>query len=280
MTNLIVTHLRPDLDACSAIWLIKRFLPDWQNSELAFVPAGETYSGQPADSRAEIIHVDTGFGRFDHHQSSERSSSARKVFDYLLQKKLFKSYQIEALERLVDVVTFFDNFREVTIFEPDADYHDFSLHQVLSGLEFVLNDDSELVDFAEKALDATLQNFLHKTEAEREIKIGYQFEVGVFKCLALETRNEDSVHLAQKKGFHLVIRKDPKSLRARIKVRPDCPLDLQKICDELTSLKEKDRWMLHSSHKMLLNGSSRNQTYAPTRLNLSNLVELVRKHLL
>ena len=39
--KIIVTHNSPDWDAITAVWLIKRFLPNWENAEVQFVPAGD-----------------------------------------------------------------------------------------------------------------------------------------------------------------------------------------------------------------------------------------------
>ncbi len=84
MSNkLIVTHMSPDLDAISSSWLIKRYLPEWESADHDFVPAGQTLNGMQPDSDPNVIHVDTGLGRFDHHQLSEKSSATKRVFDYL-----------------------------------------------------------------------------------------------------------------------------------------------------------------------------------------------------
>ncbi|MDO8657462.1 MAG: hypothetical protein Q7K55_01880 [Candidatus Levybacteria bacterium] len=39
--KIIVTHNSPDLDAIASVWLIKRFLPGWNEAEVKFVSAGE-----------------------------------------------------------------------------------------------------------------------------------------------------------------------------------------------------------------------------------------------
>ena len=69
--KLIVTHFNPDLDAIASIWIIKRFLKGWEKARVRFVPAGETYKDQPVDSQPEILHVDTGLGELDHHQTNK-----------------------------------------------------------------------------------------------------------------------------------------------------------------------------------------------------------------
>ena len=42
--KIIVTHMRPDLDAVGSVWAIKRFLPGWEEAIVRFVPAGEWFS--------------------------------------------------------------------------------------------------------------------------------------------------------------------------------------------------------------------------------------------
>ena len=79
----IVTHHNPDLDAVTSVWLIKRFLPNWQSAQLCFVPAGKTADDKPPKSDPRILHVDTGFGMLDHHQSDEHTSAAKKTYQYL-----------------------------------------------------------------------------------------------------------------------------------------------------------------------------------------------------
>ncbi|MFN3374909.1 MAG: hypothetical protein ACK44M_15270, partial [Chloroflexus sp.] len=71
----IVGHLAPDLDCLTAIWLLMRFGPA-KDADLQFVPAGRTWRDQPVDSDPHIIHVDTGGGRFDHHQTNDPTLSA------------------------------------------------------------------------------------------------------------------------------------------------------------------------------------------------------------
>ena len=65
--TIIVSHIWPDLDSITSIWLLKRF-GGYKDAELAFIPTGNTLNGMPVDSDPEVIHVDTGRGRFDHHQ--------------------------------------------------------------------------------------------------------------------------------------------------------------------------------------------------------------------
>src|SRR3990172_5055768 len=105
----IVTHLAPDVDAVASVWLLKRFLSEWKDAKLAFVPAGRTLDDEPVDSDLNILHVDTGLGKLDHHQTDEDTCAAVKTIEYIAtqsHKSYAKSQKFpdEALTRLTDVV--------------------------------------------------------------------------------------------------------------------------------------------------------------------------------
>mgnify|MGYP001568014235 CR=1 FL=1 len=83
--KLIVTHFSPDLDAVTSVWLIKRFFKNWEKAEVKFVAAGKTWENQPVDTDEEIIHVDTGLGKFDHHNTDDDTCAAALVLEALQQ---------------------------------------------------------------------------------------------------------------------------------------------------------------------------------------------------
>src|SRR5574340_521516 len=90
--KILVTHDSPDLDGGTSIWLIKRFLPNWQNAKVFYVPAGERLNPSKPPSLSviektkddEIIHVDTGMGALDHHQTGDDNVCAASLtWDYV-----------------------------------------------------------------------------------------------------------------------------------------------------------------------------------------------------
>lgn len=70
MPKLIVSHHNPDLDSVTSIWRLLRF-GGMEDAELKFVSAGSAFCSMPVDSVPDIVHVDTGMGRFDHHQKEQ-----------------------------------------------------------------------------------------------------------------------------------------------------------------------------------------------------------------
>ena len=118
-----------------------------------------------------------------------------------------------------------------------------------------------------------------KGAAEKEVEEGKRFMTRWGEGLAVETGNSKLMHVAQKQGFKVVIVKDPKHGRVRIKARPEEGIDLEPL---YRRLKEEDRqatWFFHPSRKMVLNGSLKNPTHVPSRLKLEEVVKLAEETL-
>lgn len=270
----IVTHIGPDLDAITSVWLIKTFLPNWEEAVIGFVPAGTTLNGMPPDSDPSIIHVDTGFGRFDHHQTNEKICAAMLVYEEI---KKFHG-EDKALERLTNVVNDVDHFAEVFYPNPTADYWHFQLAAIIDGWRLLYQDDPQrIVLLGMQALDSVYKTIQNRIWAEKELKEkGISFESVWGKTLGIETTNDDVIHLAQKLGYALVIRKDPKKSYIRIKSLPVKEIDLTPL---YTVLKERDTnatWFLHASGHMILNGSTKNPTMKPTTLTLHEIIDIIK----
>lgn len=275
--KVLVTHFSPDLDAVCSLWLIKRFLPGWGKAEIKFVNAGETWERGPVDANPEILHVDTGLGKFDHHQLDEDTCSAKHVLGELkTRNSKFKSD--EALERLVEVVNDIDHFREVYFPNPTADFYDLGLRAALDGWRLLYADqDEKIVELGLNCLDGIYKNLQNKVWAERLLQEeGREFSTRWGKAVAVETTNDEVIHLAQKQGFVLVIRKDPKKGYVRIKALPDPRIDLTEAKDALAGRDSTATWFLHIGKHMILNGSSKNPAMRPTNLSLQEIIEILK----
>jgi len=255
--RLIVTHIFPDLDAIASGWLLVRFHPDFDETDFAFVPAGETYENKSVDSDPTVVHVDTGLGRFDHHQLEDKTCAAALVFDYLKQEKFVTVKHIAALDRLVKVVVAIDNFADFSWSEPAADRYDFQLSEIINNLKISgrLND-KELMYQGMILLDAVLTGFLIKIKAEAEIASGLQFTCRWGRALAVESKHSLVSKLGQKLGFALVVRKEPVYLKL-------------KAADPNAS------WFFHQSRHIIVNGSRHNPKAKPSSLSLKEIIKEV-----
>lgn len=276
----IVTHQSPDLDACMSVWLIKRYIKGFSTAEVMFVSAGHTLNDEPADKYPNIIHVDTGFGKFDHHQLSSRSSAALRIFEGDLEKRRMSEVEKMAISRIVEVVTMIDNFEECLLPDADSDFYDLGLHQIIRGYRIAHQNDHDVMQWALGALDGYYYIVANKVRAELDIAHGIPFEVGSVHCLGLLSGNEEGVVVAAKQGYELVVRKDPEAGIARIKVRPDSKISLKKLAEYISQNDKNAYWFLHASERMLLNGSRKYNSNKPTRYSLQELITIIKEHLL
>ena len=284
--KLIVTHHAPDLDAIASSWLLKTFATQhYGNAKFAFVNPGDKI--EPAAikelqiSPADVVHVDTGLGRFDHHQPErghDHTSATSLVYTYLCQLHP-ELEQDQALELLTEFVTDIDHFEE--IYWPEADHHryNFMLHEIIRGLEFVeLHDDDSQLHFGFTCLDGVYSTLKQHVKAKDILKEKAEyFHIKLGKCMAVETRNDDTLKLAQKYGSIIVIRKDPTEGHIRIKARPDAELNLKALADEIALVDKTGTWYYHPSGKMLINGSRKHRSQKPSPLSLAQVIELVKK---
>lgn len=297
--KIVVTHSSPDMDAITSVWLIKKFLPGWESSVVKFVPAGERIDSGKWKNETEtspiehiegdeVIHVDTGLGPLDHHQtSSDKVCGASLTWNYVkaknseLRSASSEKIQdkIKAISRMVKVITEIDHFKEVFRKEPLADYQEFDLTSILDGLKIQFpNRDDYYVDFVSKSLDAVMHEFENRIWAEKEIaQNGEEFETRFGKGFGIETLNDAVVKLSQKMGYELVVRKDPRKGYVRIKARPENKIDLTETYETLKKTDPDATWYLHISKKMLLNGSVKNPKMRPSRLKIEELIKVLKK---
>ena len=334
--KIIVTHGSPDLDAITSVWLIKRFLPGWEDANIQFVPAGERIGKSaevasenfrvhnadnfPSKSNAnganaysenfassprnaiekigddEIIHVDTGLGPLDHHQTPDTNVCAASLtLDFIKrtnnkQQSTVNKDKMEAIGRMVKVVVDVDHFKEVFWKDSTADYHEFSLVGILDGLKIQKPDqDEHYVDFVVQCLDAILHEFENRIWAEREIvEKGKKFKTRFGRGIGFETINDTVIKLSQKMGYVIVIRKDPRKGYVRVKAKPsqiengklkmeNGDIDLTLVYEKLKKIDPDATWFLHVGKKMLLNGSVKNPKMRPTKLSLDYIIKVLKE---
>ena len=311
--KIIVTHKACDLDAIASSWMLKRFLPGWENAEIRFVAAGNKLPGKYiregeiiervaiGDDEADVIHVDTGMSSLDHHQIADDNVCSTSIaFEYCLtnNENLKKDEnKLAALRRIVEYAVNDDHFQEVFFQNPTDDIYDFSIVGLIHGIKLMYpKDDVSCTNFGFDALDAAYHEFENRVWAEREIEEkGIRFDTKWGKGLALETLNDTVMKLGQTMGYVITVRKDPASGNVRIKARPkmrsktkelrsgvndqifeDVDVDLTEVYEKLKKMDPDATWFLHVSKRMLLNGSSKNPTMKGSNLTLDEVVEVLQ----
>lgn len=300
--KIIVTHSSPDWDAITSAWLLKRFFPGWNEAGVKFVPAGQRLGGSTEAvietlGKDEVIHVDTGMGPLDHHQTSDQNiCGASRTWEFIKGTQgteAMKDAKQEAIDRMVKIVVDIDHFKEVFWPEPTADYHEFSLLSVLEGVKLLRpNEDDYYVELGMTLLDSVQRAFENRIWAEHEIEEnGKKFSTKWGKGIGFETINDDVLKLAQKMGYTVVVRKDPRKGYVRIKGKPGervmsselgvqsdkKGVDLTLVYEQLTKMDPDATWYLHVSKKMLLNGTPKNPKMIPSKLTLEQIIQVLEK---
>lgn len=290
--------MSPDWDAIGSVWLIRKFLPGWESASVQFVPAGErvgkaknNQGDDPMEKMGddEVIHVDTGLTPLDHHQTQDTTvSAASRTWDYVRSEveksgtTLTKEHK-EAISRIVKFIVATDHFKEVFWKDAGADYHEFSLLGLLEGYKLLKQgQDMDYVNFGFVCLDAMLHTFENRIWAEKEIREkGIEFKTKYGKGMGFETLNDTVLKLAQKMGYVLVVRKDPRKGYVRIKTLPSTDekkgIDLTNAYEQLSKIDPDATWFLHVSRKMLLNGTPKNPKMRPTKLSLKDIIKVLEK---
>lgn len=272
--KVIVTHFNPDFDGATAIWLLKRFHPDFKNAQVKFVDAGSTWANSPPNSD-NIVHVDTGGGRFDHHNTNEYTCAAKLVWEWLKEEFGLKD---EAIERLIKQVVAIDHAKDLLWPEAYDDRYDMMLPNLISGMNMMSGfDDLKVIELSEILLDSLYLVYKAKIDAEEVLAKGKKFETRWGKGIACLTSNELVLQLGEKLGYSLVVRKDPKKGNVRIYGRNDRGVDLTEVYHLFTRLDPKSTWFLHASKCLLLNGSSKRSNMVATKLELDEIVRILER---
>ena len=314
--KIIVTHKACDFDAVASSWIIKRFLPGWENAEHRFVPAGEKLKGNYVRQGEaiekidddDVIHVDTGMGILDHHETQDDNVCATsRAFDYVIKhnEALTKDEnKVDALKRIIEYAIDDDHFQEVFFQNPTEDIYDFSIVSLIHGIKLIYpKDEASVMAFGMDMLDSIYHYFENKVWAEKEIKEkGIRFDTKWGKGLAVETLNDTVLKLAQVMGYVIAVRKDPATGSVRVKARPkkrsmnpvrqaqgkhesrikglktfeDVSVDLTPVFEKLSKMDTDASWYLHVSKRMLLNGSSKNPNMKGSKLTLDEVVEVLQ----
>lgn len=277
MSKLIVTHIHPDLDAIMSSWLLVRFdKAHFGDAKFEFVPAPHTYKDLPPDNDPNIVHVDVGAGRFDHHKPGGFSTCASLlVWEELIALKLVTEEDM-ALKTLVDIAMEVDTFADCYWPGTDSPRMALMLHEIIPALHRLqLYDNEAVLRMVFVYLDAAYQRLRDWEKGKEAINEGKEFESAWGKGIIVTTAADDVSKTAQKMGYDIVVIRDPQKGYLKIKTAPAVKLTLKPLYDKICLREDPERWVYHNSGHMLFSGSDKGALKEKTQLTLNDLTEMI-----
>ena len=260
----IVGHLAPDLDCLTAIWILVRFGGAAQ-AELEFVPAGRTWQDRPADADPLVVHVDTGGGRFDHHQRQARNLCAAELVRRAI------APQDPALERMVRQVCQIDNATA-----PAREQGFFNITSLIAGYNLLFPNKPHHVAYAMfPNLDAWHEHEARQIRLEAAFARRLEFETPWGLGIAMESDDGGSSRLAYRYGAVLYAYRDGHGWMG-IAAQSRSNVDLTPVYQDLRKVDASADWYLHPNHRLLLCGSATAPPRVPSRLTLRELVDVIQ----
>lgn len=258
---VIVGHLAPDLDCLVAIWQLVRF-GGAKDARLAFVAAGATLDRQCVDADPSIVHVDTGGGRFDHHQHSDRTLSASELVRRVV------APNDKVLRRLVDQVTRIDNAMATgDIF--------FNITDLIGGYNMLYsNSPQHVVEAMLPNLDAWYEHEARELRRENAFATRIEFDTPWGLGIAMESDDGASSRLAYRYGAVLYVYRDGNGWMG-IAAKARSSVDLESVYSDLRLIDTDADWYLHPGRRLLLCGTPKSPPRQPSALSLEELVSVI-----
>lgn len=260
---ILVGHLAPDIDCVAAIWMLMRF-GGAEGADLQFVPAGTTLHNLPPDADRQIVHVDTGGGRFDHHQRAARDLCAAELV-----RRAVAPDDL-ALQRMVRHVNRIDNAQTQ---EPGGP---FGVGALLAGYNLLFPDQPRRVlEMMLPNLDAWYAHEARQIRLEQAFARRIEFETPWGLGIAMESDDGGSSRLAYGHGAVLYAYRDGHGWMG-VAAQSRSHVDLTPVYADLQRVDGGADWYLHPNKRLLLCGTSKAPPRVRSRLTLEELVRVIR----
>ena len=264
----IVGHLTPDLDCLSAIWILVRF-GGYTEALLRFVPSGSTLNGQPVDADPLVIHVDTGGGRFDHHQPGRTALCAAE----LVRRAIAPRDHV-----LADMAEQINRLDHATARAPRDDAARlFDIQALIEGHNLIFPDQPEQV--ARMMLpnfDAWYASAARQRRLAEAFENRIEFETPWGLGIAVESAEGASSKQAFRKGAILYVYRDQRGWMG-IAAQSQSDVDLLPVFEALQSVDGDADWYLHPNRRLLVCGTAKSPPRHVSRLSLQELVHVIQQ---
>ncbi len=266
----LVTHINPHLDDISAIWLFKRFHPNFIDAQLEFISASlGAAKGQESEDK---IFLGTGGGKFDEHKSDSGECATSLVWTDLREKGLTPKddISVSALKELVEWSRLIDLGKY-----PIQPFEEFSVQAFIRPKDTSAESSKKAIELGMEILDRILEVLKQKHLSLKDWQKATQFKSTFGKSFAIESEHVDR-DFCKKQPGELFIMRNPQNKSVQY-FTPNHQIDLEPIYTKLKEVDPKADWFLHQAHHMILCGAGAAPDFIPSELSLEELIEVAKQ---
>lgn len=270
----LVTHINPHLDDIFAIWIFKKFHPEFAGAQVEFLSAkGEvvTWDGKPVDSDPEVVHFGIGRGKFDEHKGDVMESAGSLVWKDIVESGLAPKGEIEfaAFEQLNEWNKKIDLGKA-----PLSEFSVFSVQSFIRSLDNNPQGSLKSYKLGEEILDRILENLKDRQQSLKDWQNRIEFESSFGKTVAVSSQTINRA-FCKEMGGDLFLIYDPAKPDVQY-FTPRFDLDLEPIFKKVKDLDPEASWFLHQSHHMVICGSGSAPDSKRTKLSFEQLIEVMK----
>lgn len=265
----LVTHINPHLDDIAAIWLFRKYHPDFKDAKIEFVSASRDLAAK--EENEDKIFLGTGGGRFDEHKEGLETCAGSLVYEYLNEKGFIPKDDItqKALEKLVEWNKLIDTGKA-----PDSQFDEFSIQSFIRTKDNSSESSEKSVELGEEILSRLLEVLKRREQSIIDWEKRVEFDCKFGKSIGVSSETIDREFCREQEG-NVFLMYDPKNKGVQF-FTPSFEIDLEPIYRKAKELDPEASWFLHQSHHMVICGSSSAPDSKSTKLSFEQLIEAVK----
>lgn len=264
----LVTHINPHLDDISAIWLFKKFFPEFADAEISFINASRDEAAKFESE--EKVYFGTGGGKYDEHKGDLEDCAVSLVWKDIKAKGLAPKdeAQLSAFEELVEWNRMIDLGKG-----SPKDITPFSVPAFIRTKDSTQESSLKSQKLGEEILDRILEILKKGYQSQKDWEKKVEFESKFGKSYAISSETIDR-EFCKEKGGDLFLMYDPSHKSAQY-FTPSFEIDLEPIYKKAVELEPDSGWFLHQSRHMVICGSSSAPEHK-TNLGMDKLIEIAK----
>jgi len=269
MAKSLVTHINPHLDDIAAIWLIKKFFPEYKDAKVEFISADK---GKGGLNEVDTLYIGVGMGKYDEHKGDVDESAMSLVWKDIKSQNLGSkdNFEEKAIDEMVKWNTLYDTAKM-----PYGEWDDFSVEAFIRSYENSPADSLKTVELGAQILDRILPVLIRKQHSLADWDKRIDFESKWGKSMGIGSSAFKKT-LAYRQGYQVVIQHDPKDNFMGVTAPGLSDVDLEPVYLKLKEADPEADWFLHQGHKMVLCGAGSAPDVTRTKLTLDQVIEIVK----